>query len=99
MKKSILFFGLMASVLIFSCSEDDNNNNSDDTLTDRALLTAYAIADYSTESDFQAGMEAARDEESMRNGGDAEIPIADCAVVTVVTEPGNAFPKTFTIDF
>jgi len=80
------------TTFLMSCDKDE----TEAAIQDQQLLTASAIADYSTEADFQRGMESANDNGSMgRGGAEASIP-EPCATITV---SGTEFPRTFTIDF
>ncbi|RZJ35046.1 MAG: hypothetical protein EOO51_07090 [Flavobacterium sp.] len=95
MKKFFLipvFFA--AAVLSVSCDKDDNNQS----ISDADLLTASAVSDYATESDFQAAMESANDNGSLRQG-DAATSLSSVAPCADVTFSGTTFPLTITIDF
>lgn len=95
MKKVIfisLFFG--TALLNLSCNKEDVAGS----ISDVDLLTASAVSDYATESDFQAAMESANDNGSLRYG-DAATSLTSVAPCADVTFSGSTFPLTITIDF
>ncbi|MDP5001296.1 MAG: hypothetical protein NWQ15_05310, partial [Flavobacterium sp.] len=94
MKKFNLYIIGTLFLTLFSCSKED-------IVVDRELVNAYAEIEFSSEVDFNSGIEAASDNSSFasRNNINSNTSLASCATVTVDNATPGVFPKTFTIDF
>ncbi|MGX7668145.1 hypothetical protein [Flavobacterium pedocola] len=92
-----LFGGLvLATLVLISCSKDETES----VLVDQQLMKASADIDFSNETDFSVGMEAATENSSFSNrDSDIASRFPACADITVNNTTPGVFPKIITIAF
>ncbi len=92
--KNLKIYSLGILIISFiSCSKED-------LVVDRELVNASADIEFTNETDFNSGIEAASDNSSFSDrNSDINSALASCATVTVDDATPGVFPKTFTIDY
>ncbi|WP_396188818.1 hypothetical protein [Flavobacterium sp.] len=97
MKNLKLYFPFLVSVLLLSCNKEDNTTTK--TETDKDLVTANAVADFSSEMDFNYGLDLSQNYSSYSNRTSETHALASCATVSVNNTTPGQFPKIFTVSF
>lgn len=88
-KMNFYIIGTILLTLI-SCSKED-------IVVDRELVSAYAEIEFSSDVDFNSGIEASSDNGSFssRTNSASNSELTSCATVTVDNATPGVFPKTF----
>lgn len=89
-------FALIA-ILVASCSREEVQQSEN---VDSEMVTTSMVADFTSELDFNAGIEVASNNGSFSSRTANEVnTVPSCATVTVNNTTPGVFPKIFTIDF
>lgn len=92
----IFLFGLLV-VSFVSCTKDDEKPTTN---VDSEMVSVNITADFTSELDFNTGIDVANNNLSYSNKSINEISVvAPCATITVNNTTPGVFPKVFTIDF
>ncbi|OGS73813.1 MAG: hypothetical protein A3G95_04820 [Flavobacteria bacterium RIFCSPLOWO2_12_FULL_31_7] len=92
----IFLFGLLV-VSFVSCTKDDEKPTTN---VDSEMVSVNITADFTSELDFNTGIDLANNNSSYSNKSINEISVvAPCATITVNNTTPGVFPKVFTIDF
>ena len=98
MKNLKMYFFTLVGVLFFSCSDNDDKQQTES--VDSEMVSANMTADFTSELDFNAGIDIASNNSSYSNKTINEASaIPTCATVNVNNTTPGVFPKIFTIDF
>ena len=98
MKNLKMYFFTLVGVLFFSCSDNDDKQQTES--VDSEMVSANMTADFTSELDFNAGIDIASNNSSYSNKTTNEASaIPTCATVNVNNTTPGVFPKIFTIDF
>jgi hypothetical protein len=98
MKNLKMYFFALVGVLFFSCSDNDDKQQVDN--VDSEMVGANITADFTSELDFNTGIDVASDNSSFSNRTTNEVStLATCATITVNNTTPGVFPKIITIDF
>lgn len=88
-------FALM-TILVSSCTREEQTTEN----VDSDMVATSMIADFTSELDFNAGIEIASNNSSFSSRNSNEInTFPSCATVTVNNATPGVFPKIFTVDF
>lgn len=97
MKNLKLYFVAVVLTTIASCHRNDDDDVKQS--ADSEMVTANAIADYSSEVDFNYSIDLANTYSSYSSKNSSNETLASCGTISVNnTNPGE-FPKVFTVDF
>ena len=91
---------VFALLVISFISCDKNDEVQTDNNVDREMVGANMTADFTSELDFNTGIDVASNNSSYSNRNSNEVTtVPACATVTVNNTTPGVFPKIFTIDF
>ena len=97
MKNLKMYFFALLIVSFVSCTKEDENQVEN---VDSEMVGVNMTADFSSELDFNAGIDVANNNSSYSNKSTNEVSIIPtCATITVNNTTPGVFPKIFTIDF
>lgn len=98
MKNLKMYFFALLVVSLTSCNKEDDNKLVDN--VDSEMVGANVTADFTSELDFNAGIDVANNNSSYSSKTITEISaIPTCATITVNNSTPGVFPKIFTINF
>lgn len=96
MKNLKMYLAVLFLSTLFSCNRNDDNTDRN---ADSELVTANAIADYSSEIDFNYGIDLANSYSSYSSKSSSNETMASCAIISINNSTPGVFPKVFTVDF
>ncbi|CCG54021.1 Probable lipoprotein precursor [Flavobacterium indicum GPTSA100-9 = DSM 17447] len=96
MKNLKMYITAFVLSTLFSCNRNEDNIDRN---ADSELVTANAIADYSSEIDFNYSIDLANSYSSYSNKLSSNETMASCATISVNNSNPGVFPKVFTVDF
>lgn len=86
----------MMAILVTSCSREEQESSN----VDGEMVTTSMIADFTSELDFNSGIEIASNNSSFSSRTTGELStFTSCATITVNNTTPGVFPKIFTVDF
>lgn len=97
MKNLKMYFFALLAISLTSCNKEDEKpvNN-----VDSEMVGANITADFTSELDFNSGIDIASTYSSYSNKSGNEVSaVPSCATVTVNNNTPGVFPKIFTVDF
>lgn len=98
MKNLKMYVFALLVISFISC--DKNDEVQTDNNVDREMVGANMTADFTSELDFNTGIDVASNNSSYSNRNSNEVTtVPACATVTVNNTTPGVFPKIFTIDF
>ena len=97
MKNLKMYFFALVLVSFISCTKEDEKTVDN---VDSEMVSANITADFTSELDFNAGIDVANNNSSYSSKTTNETStIPACATITVNNTTPGVFPKIFTIDF
>jgi hypothetical protein len=97
MKNLKMYFFTLLIVSFISCNNEDDKLEEN---VDSEMVGANISSDFTSELDFNAGIDVASNNSSYSNKTTNEVSaLPTCATVTVNNTTPGAFPKIFTINF
>ena len=98
MKNLKMYLFILLGSFLVSCSDNDDTQQVEN--VDNELVNAKSIADFTSELDFNSGLDIASSNSSFTNRATNELStIPSCATVTVNNTTPGVFPKVFTINY
>ncbi len=96
MKNLKMYFFSILLVTCVSCNKDDEKTEN----VDSEMVSANMTAEFTSELDFNAGIDVANNNSSYADKTTTEISVVPtCATVSVNNTTPGVFPKVFTVDF
>ncbi len=97
MKNLKMYFFALLVVSFISCTKEDEKPVTN---VDSEMVGVNMTADFTSELDFNTGIDVANNNSSYSNRSANEVSVvAPCATITVNNTTPGVFPKIFTIDF
>ncbi len=99
MKNLKMYFFALLIISFFSCKDEDENDELVENV-DSEMVGANMTADFTSELDFNVGIDVANNNSSYSNRSTNEVSaMPPCATITVNNTTPGVFPKIFTINF